>query len=459
MFRCIISLSLLLILSCPDPSRAAVKTGAQTLSEEGFRSLKGKRFGLVTNHSAMVGDLHLIDLMETKGVQPAVIFTPEHGLRGKAEDGVHLADDSFSGVPVKSLYGATKEPRQEDLEGLDLIVFDIQDAGARFYTYISTMGLVMQAAAKAQIPFVVLDRPNPLGGDYVAGFVREGQPATFTSLYPIPVAHGMTVGELAGMIKGEMLLPGLSRLELSVVPMQGWSRSMRWPDTGLPWLATSPNLAVFESALLYPGTGLLEATGASAGRGSAEPFRLVGWPEIDPQALAQRLNAEGLAGLRFEPVRFTPVSLPGISSAPKYRNRELCGVRIEITDYRSVRPVEAGVAILGALYAAIPEPARRIFFRRFDDMAGSDWLRKGVQAGESSAVISGRWSEGVERFLKLRQAYLLYPDQDQPEQEAEPEPRKEPGSSPEKKGTMPEPTSCPGETIRSAVSAASIAYQ
>ncbi|HBG08181.1 MAG: hypothetical protein A2075_18290 [Geobacteraceae bacterium GWC2_58_44] len=402
----------MLLLCSPNPSRAhTVKIGAVILDDQGFQSLKGKKFALVTNHSATVGGVHLLDLMEKKGVQPAVIFTPEHGLKGIAEDGVHLPDDSAAGIPVKSLYGATKKPRQEDLKGLDLVLFDIQDAGVRFYTYISTMGLAMQAAALSGIPFVVLDRPNPLGGNYVSGFVRQELPATFTSLYPIPVAHGMTVGELAGMIKGEGMLPGLSQLELSVVRMQGWQRSMRWPDTGLPWIATSPNIAVFESALLYPGTGLLEATGASEGRGSAQPFRLAGLPGLDAQALAQRLNEEELAGLRFEPVQFTPVSLPGFSSVPKYRNRELGGVRIEITDYRSVLPVEAGVAIIGALYDALPEPGRAAFFRwGFDDMAGSDAMRKGVQAGEPPGMIVARWNAEVEDFLDLRKGYLLYGD-------------------------------------------------
>jgi len=412
--RCIIVISLLLpfllTLCFPEPSHAqTVKTGAQILHEQGFPSLRGKKFALVTNHSATVAGVHLLELMGKSGLQPAVIFTPEHGLQGIAEDGVQLADGTSAGIPVKSLYGADRKPRQEDLAGLDLVLFDIQDAGVRFYTYISTMGLVMQAAAQAGIPLMVLDRPNPLGGSYVSGFVREAQPASFTSLYPIPVAHGMTVGELAEMIKGEGMLPGLSQLELSVVRMHGWQRWMRWPDTGLPWVATSPNLAAFESTLLYPGVGFLEATGASEGRGSVQPFRLAGWPEIDAEALAKRLNAEELPGVRFEPAQFTPVSLPGISSQPKYRDRTISGVRIEITDYQQVLPVETGVAVLGALYAGIPKPARTLFFRAgFDVMAGSDRMRKALEAGESPAAIIADWSEGVRFFVDLRHGYLLY---------------------------------------------------
>jgi uncharacterized protein YbbC (DUF1343 family) len=405
--------SLLLVLFFPNPSpAAAVKTGAEVLSDTGFATLKGRHFALVTNQSAQVSGVHLLDLLQRAGLQPAVIFTPEHGFQGAAEDGVQLANSSYRGIPVKSLYGATKQPQPDDLKGIDLVLFDIQDAGVRFYTYISTMGLVMQSAARAGIPLLVLDRPNPLGGDYVSGFVRRELPASFTSFYPVPEAHGLTVGELAGLIKGEGMLPGLAHLELGVVRMQGWQRWMRWPDTGLPWVATSPNIASFESALLYPGTGLLESTSASEGRGSEAPFRLVGWPGIDPQALAQKLNAQQLAGLHFEPARFTPVSLPGKSSAPKYRGRELGGVRIEITDYRSVLPVEAGVAVCCALYDAVSEPARKIFFKSgFDDMAGSPRLRLGVQGKESAEAVAARWSDEVHAFRALRQGYLLYQDE------------------------------------------------
>jgi uncharacterized protein YbbC (DUF1343 family) len=411
LLRCIVVLFLLLFLCRPHISCAQpVKTGAELLSEDGFQILKGRRFALVTNQSAVVGGVHLLELMARKGVQPAIIFTPEHGLKGNAEDGVRLGDGSAAGIPVKSLYGANKKPLPEDLKGLDLVLFDIQDVGVRFYTFISTMGFVMEGAAEAGIPFVVLDRPNPLGGDYVSGFVRQGR-TTFTSPYPIPLAHGMTVGELAEMIKGEAMLPGLAQLDLNVVRMQGWRRWMRWPDTGLPWVATSPNLASFESALLYPGTGLLEGTSASEGRGSAEPFQLAGWPGIDPQALAQRLNAEDLAGLHFEAIHFTPVSIPGISSSPKYKNRDLGGVRIHIFDYHTVHPVEAGVAVVDALYRLVQEPAHKIFFRGgFDDMAGSDQVRKGIEAGQGPAAIAAQWHETIRRFLEQRKPYLLYND-------------------------------------------------
>ena len=269
---------------------APVKTGAEVLAEDAFSLLTHKKFGVVTNRSAIVRGVHLLDIIASAGLRPAVIFAPEHGLRGEAEDGVQVTDGLDAGIPVKSLYGQTKKPWGGDLKGLDLLILDFQDVGARFYTYISTMGLVMQAAAEAHVSLVVLDRPNPLGGDYVSGFVRHDLPPSFTSLYPIPIAHGMTVGELALMIKGSHMLPGLSNLDLTVVRMEGWERSMRWPDTELAWIPTSPNLPEFDSSLLYAGMCLLEGTGASEGRGTVTPFALAGWPGIDEEALAAKLN-------------------------------------------------------------------------------------------------------------------------------------------------------------------------
>ncbi|UFS69430.1 DUF1343 domain-containing protein [Geomonas sp. RF6] len=403
---------LLIAIFCIVPTishGAPVKTGAEVVAEERFQPLAGKKFGLITNHSAVVGGVELTKLLRAGGVAPAVIFTPEHGLEGRAEDGVRLGDGLVAGIPVKSLYGATRKPRPEDLKGLDLLVFDIQDIGARFYTYISTMGLAMQAAAEAHIPFLVLDRPNPLGGEYISGFVREELPPSFTSLYAIPVAHGMTVGELATMVKGEEMLPGVGELELGVVRMKGWHRAMRWPDTGLSFVGTSPNIDCFDACLFYPGTGLLEGTSASEGRGTKEPFRLVGWPGIDAQGVAERLTRLALPGVRFEAVHFTPVSMPGKSSAPRYRGKVVDGVRVTVTDYRQVLPVETGVAVLRELWEALPPELRKGFFRKgFDDMAGSGRLRQAVEAGAGARELFQLWDESLVGFERMRQRYLLY---------------------------------------------------
>lgn len=403
---------LLVVLLLPVVLHAAtVRTGAEVLRDSGFALLQGKKYGLVTNQTATVGTLHLLEILRAAGVPPAVIFVPEHGLAGTFEDGVTLSDTVENGIVVRSLYGGEKKPRQEDLAALDLLVFDIQDIGARFYTYISTMGLVMQAAAEAGVPLLILDRPNPLGGEYVSGFVRSGIAATFTSLYPIPVAHGMTVGELAQMIQGEGMLPGLEELDLAVVTMSGWERRLRWPDTGLFWTPTSPNIPDFSTALLYAGICLLEGTVSSVGRGTVRPFLLAGWPDIDSVGLAAVLNDAGLSGVEFYPATFTPRSIPGRASAPRYRGREVSGIGIEVTDYAALLPVETGVAVVSALYHALSAKDQlRFFHRGIDDLAGSVLLRTSVEKGMNAAAIAALWHNEVVQFRERRSPYLLYPE-------------------------------------------------
>lgn len=244
---------------------SAISTGAKVLYKNDFAELRGKRVGLISNQTAMVDGTHLSDLMHARSVQLVALFAPEHGLRGLHEDGASIGDriDQQTGVRVYSLYGMVKKPTPEMLRGLDILLFDIQGIGTRFYTYISTMGLAMQAASEAHLPFVVLDRPNPLGGEHFAGPVLERECCSFVGEYPIPVAHGLTIGELALMIKGEKMLPGLEGLDLRVVRMKGWQRGMLWPETGLEWVKTSPNIPDFEAALLYPDICLLEGTEAS----------------------------------------------------------------------------------------------------------------------------------------------------------------------------------------------------
>ncbi len=400
---------LILLLASFDAQAAAVKTGAQVAAEEGFPLLKGKRFGLVTNATAKVEGRHLLDLLLESRIPPAVIFVPEHGLKGLAEDGVRVPDALEADIPIISLYGERKKPRPGDLAGLDLIVFDIQDIGTRFYTYIATMGLAMETAAEAGIPFVVFDRPNPLGGDYVSGFVRDGGIGAFTAPFPIPIAHGLTVGELALMVKGEAMAPGLDRLDLTVVKMEGWRRSMLWPDTGLAWIPTSPNIPDYETALLYPGIGLLEATAASVGRGTREPFKLAGAPAVGAEKLAASLNGRALPGVRFEPATFVPVAIPGMASNPKFMGRQVAGVRIQITDQSVFGPVETGVAVMAELYNALPEAEKSSFFSKgLDLMAGTNRLQRALEYPPNPGEIQDLWREEVSSFRKTRARYLRY---------------------------------------------------
>ena len=391
-----------------------VATGAEALVRSGYAALAGKRVGLITNQTGRVGGEHLADLLaKAPNVKLVAILAPEHGFRGEIEAGAKVGDtiDAKTGVPVFSLYGANKMPTPAMLRGLDALVFDIQDIGTRFYTYISSMGLAMQAAAAARIPFVVLDRPNPLGGDYVSGFVLEPALASFVGQYPIPLVHGLTVGELARAIKGERWLDGLDSLDLTVVEMRGWRRSMRWPDLQRPWAVTSPNIPTFEAALVYPGMGLVGEAKVNEGRGTPTPFSLLGTPWADGRRLADRLNGLGLAGVRFEPADFTPRSIPGVALNPRFEGRPLGGVRIAVTDTARLEPLGAGMHVLAALFAeagaaGIAEPiANQAMFHA---LAGTRRLHGMLANGRSGADIIAAWQAEVARFRAQRAQYLLY---------------------------------------------------
>ena len=405
---------LLLLVSLTAAAQPAVTTGAQRLVDADFAALDGLAVGLVTNHTAVVdtvdgGPGHLIDrLHAAPDVALVALFGPEHGLRGTAEAGAAVAGgtDAATGVPVFSLYGAAKAPPPETLADLDVLVFDMQDIGARFYTYTATMGRAMQAAAEAEIPFVVLDRPNPLGGG-VSGFVLEPEHASFVGLYPVPIQHGLTAGELAQMIVGEGWLPGLDDLDLRVVEMAGWRRTMLWPDTGLRWVPTSPNIPTFETALVYSGVALFEGTTASEGRGTDTPFLLVGAPGLDADALADTLESRCLPGVRFEAARFTPRSVLGVAAHPKHEGEALSGVRLVVTDAPAIEPVALGIHLLHAAYHQSSDAA---FFDAgwLAKLAGTRRVQHLLEAGaRPEAVVAAWWAE-VAAFERLAQAYRLY---------------------------------------------------
>lgn len=391
---------------------AAVTTGAARLAADDFAMLRGKRVGLIVNHTARVGETHLIDLAHAAPeVEVVALFGPEHGLRGEADAGEKVFDgrDDATGAPVYSLYGEHRAPTAQMLGGVDVLVFDIQDVGSRFYTYISTMGLSMQAAARAGIPFVVLDRPNPIGGDYVSGFLLEDEHESFVGQYPIPIAHGLTVGELARMIQGERMLDGLENLDLQIVEMEGWARQTPWEATGLAFIPPSPNIPDVETARIYAGTCLFEGLSASEGRGTRTPFRLVGAPWADGAALADTLNARSLPGVRFEAAQFTPESIEGMSSDPKLRGQALQGVRVVVTNAAAFQPVEAGVHVVHAFYQQAPD--KGAFFARPDflaKLAGTRQLQQRLARGEQPGAIIAAWQAEVDAFKSARAPYLLY---------------------------------------------------
>jgi uncharacterized protein YbbC (DUF1343 family) len=315
--------------------------GIDVLHASGYEALQGMRIGLLTNQTGIdrAGNPTVDLLRSAPGVTLAAIFTPEHGLRGTADD-ERVADEQYRGIPVFSLYNERRKPSPEQLRGLDALVFDVQDIGTRFYTYISTMGLAMEAAAEAKVRFIVLDRVNPIGGDVVEGPMLEGE-TNFTAWHPIPVRHGKTVGELAEQFRTERPIA----VDLTVIPVKGWSREQWQDEAGLPWVNTSPNMRSLHAAGLYPGIGLLESA-ISVGRGTPTPFEILGAPYIDGAALIR--EAGPLKGVSMTPIRFTP-------TASTHKGEACGGVRLTITDRRALRSVDAGLQIASALMRLYPQ--------------------------------------------------------------------------------------------------------
>ena len=384
----------------PTTSSRKVRPGVDVLLDERLDLVAGKRVGLVTNPTgrtaAGVSDIDA--LFNHQDVRLTALFGPEHGLRGNAQDGVKIdsTTDPATGLPIFSLYGTTKRPTKDMLQNVDVLVFDIQDVGARFYTFASTMAYVMQAAAAEKKPMVVLDRPNPIGDTAVEGPVLEPGQESFTGLYPIPLRHGMTMGELAGLFNDAFGI----HANLTVVPLANWRRGMWYDQTELPWVRPSPNIPDLATAVVYPGAGLIEATNVAEGRGTPTPFLIVGAPWLNEERWAAALNAEKLAGVTFEPTRFTPVS-------NKFSGQACGGVKIVVSDRVQFKPVIAGLTLIATARALAPKTfAWQDGFRL---MIGNTWVQKRIEAGVPIADIAAAWEPGLKNFLTLREKYLLYP--------------------------------------------------
>lgn len=390
-----------------------VKIGAEVLISDGFSVLEGKRVGLITNHTSIINRKHLIDyLYNNDGFDLISLFAPEHGIRGKADAGaiIETETDSNTGLPIFSLHGDTNKPTPEMLNGLDILVFDMQDVGTRFYTYISTMGLAMQASSEAGIEFLVLDRPNPIGGNLVEGFTLEPENKSFIGMYEMPATHGMTIGEIALMLKGVPMLDGLENLELNIIKMEGWTRDMYWPESGLPWIPPSPNIPNFDTAVIYPGACFFGSTSASEGRGTKEPFILIGATWGDGEFLADKLNSYNLPGLYFEPSSFTPRSIDGMSTNPKLLDQQVEGIRYVITDYKAVKPVKAGIYAMHTFFHHAPEGKKPDFFwvQPMLNVSGTSKIYRMIEKGLPPEAIVQAWQQDVIDFEKIRKPYLMY---------------------------------------------------
>jgi len=383
-----------------------IRTGLDILVHERLDLLRGRRVGLATHPAAVLSDLtSAVDALLNAGVKLTALFGPEHGFDGFAADGatVDNATDAHTGLPVYSLYGSVREPTAAMLADVDVLVFDMQDVGARFYTFISTLLYVLRSAAQAGKPVLVLDRPNPINGTCVEGPLVEPGLESFVGIVPIPIRHGLTTGELARHINKECDLG----TDLTVIEMHGWQRGMWFDQTGLPWVPPSPGMPHLSTAVVYPGTCLIEGTNLSEGRGTPLPFEIVGAPWLDGHALAQSLNRLDLPGVRFRPVYFVP-------SASKHTGRKCSGAQVHVMDRDLLCPVTMGLHIVAACRAQAPEHFEFLSSSwegqppHFDLLTGVAAVREGLAAGKAVREIVASWTEIEMQFEDKRQPCLLY---------------------------------------------------
>jgi uncharacterized protein YbbC (DUF1343 family) len=380
---------------------ATIRPGAEVVLEHLPEELLGRRIGLITNQTGVdrAGTSTIDRLHAAPEVRLVALYSPEHGIRGVAAAGEHVASgmDQRTGLPIHSLYGETQRPTAAMLEGVEALFFDIQDIGTRQYTYISTMALGMQAAAERGIPFVVLDRPNPIGGTHVEGNILQPDFASFVGIYPIPVRHGMTAGELAGLFNREF---GIGA-NLIVIPVEGWSRGVHIDETGLPWINPSPNIRSLEAAIHYPGTVFFEATNLSEGRGTDLPFHQTGAPWLRAADVVREMDAMRLPGVRFQ-----AVEIDVEPSAAKFGGQRLQGVRLILTDRDSYRPVRTSLLLIDAIHRLHPAEFE---FRGpwLERLGGTDRLLPAFRNGTIRELLD-EWDRDAERFRQLREPYLLY---------------------------------------------------
>jgi uncharacterized protein YbbC (DUF1343 family) len=387
-----------------------VTLGLDVLLHERLDLLSGKRVGLLAHPASVNRDRrHIVDLLtERPEVRTTALFGPQHGARGETQDNMIEWEDYRDpqlGVPVYSLYGTTRKPTREMLADLDVLVIDLQDVGSRYYTFIYTMALAMEACAEQGKTVVVLDRPNPINGVSIEGPILDPHFSSFVGLYPIPVRHGMTPGELALMFNQEF---GIG-VELTVVPMQGWQRKQHFDETGLPWVMPSPNMPNLNAALVYPGMCLLEGTNVSEGRGTTAPFEFSGAPWIDSEDFAARLSGRNLPGVFFRPLHFLP-------TFHKWAGHLVGGVQVHVTERESFRPFLTGILLI----EAYRERGQELFQWKqppyeyeyellpFDILCGTDQIRKTMESGRSLMELADSWVSEVERFRHLREPFLLY---------------------------------------------------
>ncbi|MEB2629060.1 DUF1343 domain-containing protein [Peribacillus frigoritolerans] len=389
------------VTAVKEKKKQKVSPGIEVLLKEEKNVLSGKKVGLITNPTGIDSKLtSIVDLLhDDPDINLTALFGPEHGVRGDAQAGasVEYYIDEKTGLPVYSLYGKTKKPTPEMLKDVEVLVFDIQDVGTRYYTYIYTMAYAMEAAKENDIPFIVLDRPNPQGGESVDGPVLEPEFSSFVGLYPIPLKHGMTVGELAIFFNKKFKIGA----DLKVIKMKGWKRDMEYDDTGLPFVLPSPNMPTVSTTFVYPATGLIEGTNVSEGRGTTKPFELIGAPYIKSDELAGKLNALRLPGVKFRAASFTP-------TFSKHAGKLSHGVEIYITDREAFKAVPTGLHIIKTIQDLYPGDFEFLAANNFNLLIGNGWIMSRIKEGSTVNEILKEYQVKQDAFKKVRKNYLLY---------------------------------------------------
>lgn len=384
-----------------EKKKHKVSPGIEVLLKDDKNVLSGKKVGLITNPTGIDSELtSIVDLLhDDPDIQLTALFGPEHGVRGDAQAGasVEFYIDEKTGLPVYSLYGKTKKPTPEMLKDVEVLVFDIQDVGTRFYTYIYTMAYAMEAAKENDIPFIVLDRPNPQGGVSVEGPILEPEFSSFVGMYPIPLKHGMTVGELATLFNKQFKIGA----DLKVIKMKGWKRDMDYDDTGLPFVLPSPNIPTVSTTFVYPATGLIEGTNVSEGRGTTKPFELIGAPYINSDELAGKLNALRLPGVKFRAASFTP-------TFSKHAGKLSHGVEIYVSDRKKFKALPTGLHIIKTIHDLYPNDFEFLQANNFSLLIGNGWVRGKIEDGASVNEIMKEYEDDLDAFKKVRKKYLLY---------------------------------------------------
>ena len=394
-----------LVPETPSPDRL-VKLGNEIFLNKLSAGLKGKSLGLVLNHTSVLPNgQSLLNALREDGHRIQAIFSPEHGYSGKVEAGKEVKNSQLKEIPVYSLYGETRKPTAEQIQDIEAIIFDIQDVGARFYTYISTLKYVLEAAAQSQIPVYVLDRPNPIGGEIIEGPLLRPEFESFIGALPIPIRYGLTSGELAMMIKGEGWVA--ESFELHVVRMNNWKRSHFWKDTGLLWNPTSPNMPSPETAIIYPGSSFLGAVKINEGGGTLLPFLQFGAPWLDPLSILDSLGGGEEFGVQLETVKYTPRSLPGKLMHPIYENRACHGLQVIINQQEKFLSIRFALEIIRALREQHPD---KISFSSFDlnRMYGNELFSRYLEGYISYEQLLAQMEEDEETFRQKRKKYLLY---------------------------------------------------